>query len=222
MSTPRARTAVRALCCYRAGSPNSRRLDACTRRCVGFAVRLVIRCRRTCDSPLSRRLAPARRRAPIRLLVVRPPEGVEQALEGHEITFVGRGSQRLFHAMVAGDDVGIDAAHCLGALESRQFPRHALRRSLLAGTARPPARQPRIGCARVGKQRAQRCFVAGSGVGQPPPSEREIHPLGMKQGQPVLGQRGIGCRRPLRLGAARAWRAVRAAGACGTAPETRR
>ena len=45
---------------------------------------------------------------------------------------------------------------------------------------------------RIGKQRAQRRFVAGSRVGEPPPREREIHALGVKQRQPVLGQRCIG------------------------------
>src|SRR6267154_1097328 len=44
----------------------------------------------------------------------------------------------------------------------------------------------------LGEQREQRRFVTGCGVGEPPPSERKVHPLGMKQRQPVLSQRGIG------------------------------
>ena len=155
-------------------------------------------------------------------LVVRLPEGIEQSLKGREIALVGRGGQCLFHTMVAGDDVGIDAAHRLGALETCNC-RAMLCADAFAGAAGSPAGQPCIRRARIGKQRAQRRVVAGSGVGEPPPPEGEIHPLGMKQSQPVFDQRGIGAV-VVRFVSTQpeAWCAVRAAGACGIAPGTRR
>ena len=61
-----------------------------------------------------------------------------------------------------------------------------------AGAAGAPAREPCIGCERIGKQSTQWRFVARSGVGESPPPEGEIHALGMKQGQPIVDQRGIG------------------------------
>src|SRR5437762_12152102 len=62
----------------------------------------------------------------------------------------------------------------------------------LAVAARSPAGQPCIRRARIGKQRAQWHFVAGSGVSKPPPSKGEIHSFCMKQSQPVFDQRCIG------------------------------
>ena len=62
----------------------------------------------------------------------------------------------------------------------------------LARTAGPPACKPRIERARIRKQRAQRSFVTGSGVGQPPPPEREVDLIRIEQGQPVLGEHRIG------------------------------
>jgi hypothetical protein len=44
----------------------------------------------------------------------------------------------------------------------------------------------------IGKERAQWRFVASSGVSKSPPPECEIHPLGMKQSQPVFDQCRIG------------------------------
>jgi hypothetical protein len=118
------------------------------------------------------------------------PEGGEQALEGPQITFVGRRRQRFLDTMVARDHVGVDGAHCRRARGG--FARRVVTRIIaFAGATRFPTREPCIRHMRVGKQRTQRRAVARSSVGQPPPCEREVDAPRVEQRQPVVGQRGI-------------------------------
>src|SRR4030095_4144573 len=118
-------------------------------------------------------------------------EGIKQSLKWRQLTLVGRCGQRLFHTMVAGDDVGIDFAHPLSTLETFHCGA-MLWADALAVAAGSPTGQPCIGRARIGKQRAQWRFVSGSGVSKSPPPECEIHPLGMKKSQQVFDTRRIG------------------------------
>ena len=111
------------------------------------------------------------------MLVERPAQRLQQALEGRQLAVVGRGGQGFFHPVVARDDPGADAAHGVSRLEPRRSGRQAIR---LRQTG-APALQPGFEFRRLGKQRAQPSILARGGIGQETPCLREVHALALQQ-----------------------------------------
>lgn len=63
--------------------------------------------------------------------------------------------------------------------------------TFVCATRSPPA-QPHVWRVRVGEQRAQWRFIAGSRIRKAPPRQREVDALRVKERQPVVDQRRVG------------------------------